>query len=79
MARIPFLRNSTQLNLTVEEDLKREGHIYAARQRRSLSQLFSDWLRTQIDADKKADPERYVDDEALARLGELETQTKGGS
>ena len=61
MPRLPFLKNPTQLNLTVDSDLKRDGHIFASSQRRSLSQLFADWLRPLIKADKQANPERYGD------------------
>ncbi len=59
MPRLRFFIRPAQLNLTVEEALKRNGHIFAAGQRRSLSQMFSDWLRPQIDKDKAVHPERY--------------------
>ena len=67
MSKPPRFVFRKKLTLQGESADIADAHVYAGRQRRSLSAMFFDWLLPLIRADKQAHPEQYGDSAAASQ------------
>ena len=69
MRRLPYLRDASKLTLSGEREEITEAHIFSSRKRKSLSEMFFEWLRPRVLADKAKSPEAYGDRKEAANGG----------